>query len=126
MEIPRSTPTKCNSSEPRGIPPAFQKLLAALLFVIAINHPAQAALYVSNMGNVWTQGGIGDIHNLFPGGNPYGTNIARFTTGAGNFSLNAITLEFYSGFYPRSGLMFNCSAIPPGAMCFLGVWEILF
>jgi len=94
--------------------------LAILLFVIAITHPAKAALYVSNMGNLWTQGGIGDIHNLFPGGNPYGTNIARFTTGTGNFSLNAITLEFYSGFYAPQWVNVQLFRHTAGGDVFLG------
>jgi hypothetical protein len=124
METPRSTtrftPTNCNSAKPRGIPPAIQKLLAALLFLIAIHHPAQAALYVSNMSNLWTQGGIGDIHNLFPGGNPYGTNIARFTTGGGTFRLDAITLEFYSGFYAPQWVNVQLFRHTAGGDVFLG------
>jgi hypothetical protein len=51
---------------------------------------------LSNLETVWTGGGIGDIHGLFPGGPPYGSMTARFTTGSGTaFSLNAMTLEFY-------------------------------
>ncbi|MHB8522347.1 MAG: PEP-CTERM sorting domain-containing protein [Limisphaerales bacterium] len=55
---------------------------------------AQGAMAISNLGHAWTQPGIGDIHGLFPGGTPYGVDTAHFTTGAGNFSVNAITLEF--------------------------------
>jgi hypothetical protein len=56
---------------------------------------AQGLVYVSNLGDLWAEGGIGDIHNLFPGGAPYGTDTARFTTGSGNFSLTTFTLEFF-------------------------------
>jgi hypothetical protein len=55
---------------------------------------AQGVVCVSNLGHAWTQPGIGDIHALFPGGTPYGTDTAYFTTGSGNFLVNAITLEF--------------------------------
>jgi len=75
----------------------MKKLLTLLvmLFCVAVSgQKTEAALYVSNLGNLWTEGGIGDIHGLFPGGSPYGNNTARFTTGAGSFSVNAITLEF--------------------------------
>jgi hypothetical protein len=69
-------------------------VLTIVLCVVANSQKAEADLYVGNLGNSWTQRGIGDIHGLFPGGEPYGSDTARFTTGAGNFSVNAITLEF--------------------------------
>lgn len=74
-------------------------LFWVILFTIGAIHPrAKAITYVSNLGNLWTEGGIGDVHGLFPGGNPYGTDTARFTTGSGpGFSLDAITIEFYPG-----------------------------
>ena len=71
--------------------------LSAMAFIssfVAVNAEAQGTLYVSNLGNQWTEGGIGDIHPLFPGGAPYGNDTAHFTTGVGNFLLNTITLEF--------------------------------
>lgn len=55
---------------------------------------AKATLALSNLGDVWTTGGIGDIHGLFPGGVPYGTDTARFTTGAGRYYFDGVTLEF--------------------------------
>ena len=55
---------------------------------------AQGVVAVSNLGHAWTQPGIGAINGLFRGGIPYGTDTAYFTTGAGNFSVDAITLEF--------------------------------
>jgi hypothetical protein len=71
-------------------------LIAAALWLSAVNHTATAdTVYLSNLDTLWTSVGIGDIHGLFPGGPPYGTDTARFTTGSGGgFSLNAITLEF--------------------------------
>lgn len=55
---------------------------------------AQGVTYLSNLHTPWTQIGIGDIHGVFRGGTQYGSYAAHFTTGAGSFSLNAITLEF--------------------------------
>jgi hypothetical protein len=69
--------------------PAVVTMLAALC------QTAQATPYVSNLGDVWPEAGtIGDIHGLFRGGTPYGSDTATFTTGAGQFSLNFISLEF--------------------------------
>jgi hypothetical protein len=66
------------------------------LTTICLGHHifAQGVVCVSNLGHAWTQPGIGDIHGLFRGGTPYGTDTAYFTTGTGNFSVDAITLEF--------------------------------
>src|SRR5215813_12043257 len=76
-------------------------VLAASFSIAAFSHNASATLYVGNLGNLWTDGGIGDIHALFPGGNPYGSDTVSFTTGPGTFSLNTITLEFeFSSSYP--------------------------
>jgi hypothetical protein len=76
-------------------------ILPVVLYLAASHQPAQATVYVSNLGDLWTQGGIGDIHGLFAGGTPYGSDTARFTTGAGSYSLNAITLEFeFDSGYP--------------------------
>jgi hypothetical protein len=74
-------------------------LVAGVLFSLAIfNQEVEAIPYVSNLGDLWTEGGIGDIHALFPGGSPYGSDTASFTTGAGNkYAINSITLEFVSG-----------------------------
>ncbi len=73
--------------------------LSILVFILSSVVPIAEAqgtfCYVSNLDNRWTQGGIGDIHNLFRGGIPYGNDTARFVTGAGSSSVNAITLEFY-------------------------------
>ncbi len=67
-----------------------------------------AAVYLSNLSNRWVDpanpsvNDIGNIENLFPG--QY-TFTARFTTGAGSFALNSVTLEFLSSpglFAPQS------------------------
>ena len=80
----------------RFILPAKKKLLLLpiLICLATTEQRAEATLYVSNLGDLWTEGGIGDIHGLFAGGDPYGSNTARFTTGAGSYSLDAVTLEF--------------------------------
>jgi hypothetical protein len=77
-------------------------LVAGVLFWLAIfNQEVEAIPYVSNLGDEWTKGGIGDIEALFPGGAHTGSDTANFTTGAGNFSLNTITLEFENDYsYP--------------------------
>lgn len=71
-------------------------MLTVVLF-LAVFQSAEAVSVVSNVGDVWTEGGIGDIHGVFRGGTPYGTDTASFKTGAGTFSLNSITLEFEFG-----------------------------
>jgi hypothetical protein len=71
-------------------------LLTATLILFAPQREACATVYVSNLDNQFS-GGIGDIHGLFPGGIPYGNDIAHFKTGAGLYTLNFVTLEFYSG-----------------------------
>jgi hypothetical protein len=45
---------------------------------------------IGNLGVLWTEGGIGDIHGLFPG--DASTVVVRTGTGAG-YSLNSVTLE---------------------------------
>lgn len=81
---------------------AKRHLLLAILFSLTVAiHQANATPTLSNLGDPWTEGGIGDIHALFPGGTPYGTDAANFGTGAGSFSVNAITLEFeFDSSYP--------------------------
>jgi hypothetical protein len=70
-------------------------LIAASLLLLTVSHRAEAATFLSNLDTQWTAGGIGDIHALFPGGTPNGTDTAHFTTGSGGgFSLDTITLEF--------------------------------
>ena len=72
--------------------PNLALLAACLLFI-----PAQAMRAETLLSNLDTRfvGGIGDIHGLFPGGNPYGSNTAVFRTGSGGgFSMDSITLEF--------------------------------
>ena len=71
-------------------------VLSVILCLMAAAQKAGASEYVGNLSNMWTEGGIGDIHGLFPGGTPYGTDTVRFTTGVGSFSINSITLEFES------------------------------
>lgn len=72
-------------------------ILITTLWLIVSGGKSEGTVYVSNLDNVWTQGGIGDIHGLFPGGNPYGTITTGFTTGSGSaFLINSITLEIAS------------------------------
>jgi len=72
-----------------------------LLIAAAFCHRANAVSMVSNLGDQWTTGGIGDIHALFPGGTPNGNFTASFTTGAGTYALNTITVEFeFDSSYP--------------------------
>ena len=59
-------------------------------------HAVEANSYLSNLGNQWTEGGIGDIHGLFPGGAPYGSDTAHFSTGAGYFAVHDVTFEFFA------------------------------
>jgi len=69
--------------------------LAVIFFAGVIEQKATAVPLVSNLADLWTEGGIGDIHGLFPGGTPYGSDTARFETGTGgNFALNSVMLEF--------------------------------
>jgi hypothetical protein len=75
----------------------FTLITWATLTLMCFPHSlsAQGLMYVSNLGDPWTEGGIGDIHALFPGGTPYGTDTADFITGVGNgFAVNSLTLEF--------------------------------
>lgn len=75
---------------------AKQLVFAFLVILLtAVCRKIEAATFLSNLGNLWTEGGIGDIHGLFPGGSPYGSDSVYFTTGSGNnFSLNSVTFEF--------------------------------
>jgi hypothetical protein len=70
-------------------------ILSLALCLLATSQKAGATLYLSNLDNLWPSGSIGDIHGLSPGGTPYGNDTATFTTGAGNFTVNAITLQFF-------------------------------
>lgn len=70
-----------------------QRWILSVIFSLAVVHQANAIPIVSNLGDPWTSGGIGDIHALFPGGTPYGTDTAYFGTFAGSYYLNSITLE---------------------------------
>src|SRR3569833_435799 len=86
-------------------------IFSGLAFVAtAFCFRANAVQEVSNLGDRWTIAGtIGDIQPLFPGGNPYGSDTARFTTGDSAYSLNSITLEFeFRGSYSYPVI------IPPG------------
>ena len=76
----------------------FKFSILAVVSFLAVLQSAEAVSVVSNLGNIWPQNGtIGDIHGVFRGGTPYGSDTASFTTGAGTFSLNSITLEFEFG-----------------------------
>jgi hypothetical protein len=63
----------------------------AILFLATVPLKVSATAYVSNLGDVWQQGGIGDIEALTPGAAYAGS----FSTGAGAFNLNFVSLEFF-------------------------------
>jgi hypothetical protein len=71
----------------------------AVMFAL-LTFPARtgATTYVSNLGNIFSGGGIGDIHNVFAGTGFEGS----FSTGVGSFNLNFVTLEFFitPGLFP--------------------------
>lgn len=52
-----------------------------------------AAVYLGNLQNRFEDGGIGPVESV---PNDWRPLAARFTTGAGSFKLNAVTLEFYA------------------------------
>ena len=68
--------------------------LVVVLTVVMVAQKMEAAQFLSNLSNLYTTGGIGDIEGLYAGGAHYGDYTIPFTTGAGNFSVNTITLEF--------------------------------
>jgi len=75
----------------------FKQWVSVLVVVIslaAVNQKVEATQFISNLDEPWTEGGIGDIEALFPGGAHTGNDTNHFTTGAGSFSVNSITLEF--------------------------------
>jgi hypothetical protein len=81
------------------------RIFSIVLFVGAMFcQRAGADTVLSNLGDQWTSGGIGDIHALFPGGTPYGSDTANFTTGNSAYSLDSITLEFEFSSVWESGL----------------------
>jgi hypothetical protein len=86
-----------NHPEPRRFWKRFSSPVAGILLFLFAVTKSHATFYVSNLDNVFSGGGIGDIHGLFQGGAYYGTDTAHFDTGTGNYTLNFITLEFYSG-----------------------------
>ena len=63
----------------------------AILFLATVPLKVSATVYVSNLGDVWQGGGIGDIESLSPGG----TYAGSVSTGAGAFHLNFVSLEFF-------------------------------
>ncbi len=72
------------------------RVVAALLWLMASHLGANAEMFLSNLAkrfDAW--GSIGDIHGLFPGGSPYGTDAVDFATGDGSFLVNSVTLEFW-------------------------------
>ncbi len=95
-------------------------LLAATLW-LGLGCTVQADVYLSNLDELWTSGGIGDIHSLAPGGNPYGTDTARFTSGTGSsFALNAITLEFFPANSPQYWLNLHVQLFRQAGSALLG------
>src|SRR6185312_5572061 len=85
-------------------PHRYSNRVASIVLFIATALCLRASAFqqVSNLADQWTiPGTIGDIEALFPGGTPNGYDTASFTTGAGTYSLNSITLEFeFSSSYP--------------------------
>lgn len=85
-------------------------IFVVIPLLVANGSRVSADVYVSNLGNRFfpdSPGIIGDIHDLVPGGDPF---VARFTTGAGSFTMNSVTLEFLSlpqGFVPQSWTNIN-------------------
>ena len=73
-----------------------KSLLAGVAVWCMLTVNAKGDSYLSNLTNLWTMGGIGDIHGVFPGGSPYGNYTAHFSTGAGHFAVNSVTFEFNS------------------------------
>lgn len=71
-------------------------VLGIIIFSIsAVGSRSRANTELSNLSDVWPIAGtIGDIHGLFRGDQYYGNDTVHFTTGAGNFLMNGITLEF--------------------------------
>ncbi len=94
--------------------------VAAIFSLAVLNATAQGTTYIGNLGDLWTDGGIGDIHDLFPGGNPYGTDEAHFTTGAGYYSLDSVTLEFFLAFPNAQWLTLQLFQQTPTANLLLG------
>lgn len=83
-------------------------VLAAVFSFVTVHLAAQSVSYLGNLEYTYpyAEGGIGDIHNLFAGGMPYGTDSVDFTTGRGYFSLDSVTLEFLTA----SGIATNSSS----------------
>ncbi len=72
----------------------MKKLSRFLLAVLAISSGTPklcATEFISNLGNLWPNQGIGPCASLLPGN---GGQAAYFSTGAASFTLNSITLEF--------------------------------
>lgn len=72
----------------------MKKLSLFLLAVLAISSGTPklcATEFISNLGNLWPNQGIGPCASLLPGN---GGEAGYFSTGAGVFTLNSITLEF--------------------------------
>jgi hypothetical protein len=67
-------------------------VLVALGVFMADVAELRAAVYLSNLENRFEGGGIGDIGGV---PNNWTSVAAGFTTGAGSFKLNSVTLEFY-------------------------------
>jgi hypothetical protein len=96
----RGPKTRCQQYLAQSSLPQMPRLWligALACFAATVNQNAQADTYLSNLKNVYPDpetNSIGDIHGLFPRGQPYGSNLVPFTTGPGFFLLNSITLEF--------------------------------
>lgn len=80
----------------RSLFPLSESLLVGAAAWCLLTVRVQADSYLSNLGNLWPGGGVGDIHGVFRGGTPYGSYTAHFATGAGYFAVDDVTLEFFS------------------------------
>jgi hypothetical protein len=81
--------------QPRKIVPVMRNVAIMLLtccVLIANVSDSRAAVYLSNLGNRFGDQGIGDIQGVF---NNWVPITVSFTTDAGSFSVNSVTLEFF-------------------------------
>jgi hypothetical protein len=78
-------------------------VLVVVISLAAVNQKVEATQFISNLDEQWSGGGMGEIEGLFREGVPYGSMTSHFTTGAGSFSVNAVTLEFhFTSSYPTT------------------------
>ena len=81
-------PTEMTPPDPAR---TFSKQLACGLAILCGAFTMPGAEFVSNLGNLWTNAGIGPVHALLPGNGGF---EGSFYTGVGGFRLNSATFEF--------------------------------